>query len=84
MGMSGVDPSSNCCNEITYKIHLPNTETKEIQLDLNEKQMVIQTKKFYLIEHFQYKVDNKKAKAKFIADKYILELILPIIRNDDF
>lgn len=46
--------------------------------------MVIQTKKFYLIEYFQYKVDCKKAKAKFIADKYILELIFPIIRNDEF
>lgn len=46
--------------------------------------MVIQTKKFYLIEYFQYKVDNKRAKAKFIADKNILELILPIVRNDDF
>jgi hypothetical protein len=29
-------------------------------------------------------VDCKKAKAKFIADKYILELIFPIIRSDDF
>ena len=82
--MSGVDPSSNHCHEIMYKISLPNTETKEIQLDLNEKQMVIQTKKFYLIEYFQYKIDYKNAKAKFIADKYILELIFPSIRNDDF
>lgn len=79
--MSGVDPSSNHCNEITYKIHLPNTETKEIQLDLTDRQMVVQTKKFYLIEYFQYRVDNKKAKAQFIADKNILQLILPIIRN---
>lgn len=46
--------------------------------------MVIQTKKFYLIEYFQYKVDCKKAKAKFIADKGVLELVFPIIRNDDF
>ena len=34
--------------------------------------MVIQTKRFYLIEYFQYKMDYKKAKAKFIADKGIL------------
>jgi hypothetical protein len=46
--------------------------------------MVVQTKKFYLIEYFQYRVDFKKAKAKFVADKGVLELILPIIRPEDF
>jgi len=29
-------------------------------------------------------MDHKKAKAKFISDKGILELVLPIIRMDDF
>jgi len=46
--------------------------------------MVLQTKKFYLIEYFQYTMDFKMAKAKFIADKGVLELILPIIKQDDF
>lgn len=57
---------------------------KDIQIDLNEKQMVIQTKKYYLTQYFQYKMDCKKAKAKFISDKGVLELILPILREDDF
>ena len=57
---------------------------KDIQIDLNDTQMVIQTKDFYLDQYFQYKTDSKKAKAKFISDKGILELILPVIRNDDF
>ena len=57
---------------------------KDIQIDLNDKQMVIQTKDFYLCQYFQNKTDPKHAKAKFISDKYVLELILPIIRNDDF
>jgi hypothetical protein len=43
--------------------------------------MVLQTKDFYLYEHFQYKVDSKQVKAKFISDKCILELILPVIRE---
>jgi hypothetical protein len=45
---------------------------KDIQIDLNDKQMVIQTKDFYLCEHLQYKTDAKKVKAKFISDKCIL------------
>ena len=57
---------------------------KDIQIDLNDKQIVIQTKDFYLCEHLQYKTDPKKVKAKFISDKFILELEIPIIRNDDF
>lgn len=57
---------------------------KEISLDITEKAMVLQTKDFYLYEHFQYKVDSKQVKAKFISDKYILELILPVIRELNF
>ncbi len=57
---------------------------KDIQIDLNDKQLVLQTKKFYLMQHFQYKMDSKKAKAKFISDKGVLELSLPILRSDDF
>lgn len=46
--------------------------------------MVVQTKDYYLCQYFQYKTNPKSTKAKFISDKYILELIIPIIRNDDF
>lgn len=46
--------------------------------------MVVQTKDYYLCQYFQYKTEPKKAKAKFISDKYVLELVLPIIRSDDF
>jgi hypothetical protein len=45
---------------------------KDIQIDLNERQIVVQTKDFYLCQFFQYRTDPKKAKAKFISDKYIL------------
>jgi hypothetical protein len=57
---------------------------KDIQIDLNDKQMVVQTKDYYLCQYFQYKTEPKKAKAKFITDKYVLELILPILRDDNF
>ena len=53
-------------------------------MDLNDRQMVVQTKDFYLDQCFQYKTDPKLSKAKFIADKGILELVLPIIRNEDY
>ena len=45
---------------------------KDIQIDLNEKQMVVQTKDFYLNQYFQYKTEPKQSKAKFIADKGVL------------
>ena len=84
LGLSGSTPSSNNCQEITYKIYLPGAVLKDIQIDLNDKQMVIQTKDYYLCQYFQYKTESKKTKAKFIADKHILELVLPIVRENDF
>ena len=35
LGLSGVDPSSNHCQEMLYKIELPDTNLKQIQLDIN-------------------------------------------------
>lgn len=84
LGLSGKDPSSANCQEILYRIQLPKTTMKEISIDITEKAMVLQTKDFYLHEHFQYKIDSKQVKAKFISDKYILELILPVIREFNF
>lgn len=43
--------------------------------------MVVQSKEFYLMQHFQYPTDPKKAKAKFVSDKEVLELIIPIKRE---
>ena len=57
---------------------------KEIQIDLNDKQMVLQTKKYYLCQYFQYRMDYKNAKAEFVSDKCLLKLILPVIRDNDF
>ena len=43
--------------------------------------MVLQTKKYYLAQYFQYKMDHKKAKAEFVSDKEVLKLVLPMIRE---
>ena len=66
-----------------YKIFLPDTTLKEIQIDLNNKQMVLQTKKYYLAQYFQYPMDYKNAKAEFVSDKGMLKLTLPVIRESD-
>jgi hypothetical protein len=44
--------------------------------------MVLQTNKYYLSQHFQYKTDYKRAKAEFVSDKGVLKLSLPVIRDD--
>lgn len=81
LGLSGVDPSSANCQEMLYRIDLPNTTMKEISLDITERAMVLQTKDFYLHEHFQYRAESKQVKAKFISDKFQLELVVPVIRD---
>ena len=81
LGLNGVDPTSVNCQELKYVIHLPGAEMKEISLDINEAAMVVQTKDYYLHQYFQYKVQPKECKAKFVSDKGVLELILLVTRE---
>lgn len=37
LGMSGKDPSSNCCDQLSLKIKLPKTSLKEISFEVKEK-----------------------------------------------
>ena len=46
--------------------------------------MVLQTKKYYLAQYFQYRMDYKKAKAEFVSDQELLKLVLPVLRENDF
>jgi len=80
--MSNMDPSTTKCQSILLKIQLPETKHKEIQLDINKYGMVIQTPKYYLHHQFCYEVNEKQGNCKWVSDKYILELTLPIVREN--
>eukprot|EP00825_Cyclidium_porcatum_P000781 TRINITY_DN10314_c0_g1_i2.p1 TRINITY_DN10314_c0_g1~~TRINITY_DN10314_c0_g1_i2.p1 ORF type:complete len:301 (+),score=69.39 TRINITY_DN10314_c0_g1_i2:11-913(+) len=84
LGLSNMDPTSTKCQELLIKIKLPDTQYKEISLDVNKNAIVLQCPKYYLHHVLPYTVKDKEGKAKWISDKCILEITFPIIREDDF
>ncbi|EGR29822.1 hypothetical protein IMG5_148060, partial [Ichthyophthirius multifiliis] len=84
LGMSNMDPSSTKCQDFLIKVHLPDTKFKDIQLDINSTAMVVQSPKYYLHHAFPYQVRDKDGKAQWISDKCILQITLPIIREELF
>lgn len=76
LGLSGMDPSSNKCQEIIMKIQLPNTNIKEVSLDLKQNKIILETPKYFLDHYLPYNIKEKESTAKWIKDKNILEVIV--------
>lgn len=81
LGMSGMDPSTAKCQDLLIKIQLPGTKLKEITLDVTKQRVIIQTPNFFLNHVLPYAIKEKEANAKWISDKYVLELTLPMDRE---
>lgn len=84
LGLSNMDPTSTKCQELLIKIKLPDTQYKEISLDVNKNALVLQCPKYYLHHILPYTVKDKEGKAKWVTDKNMLEITFPIVREDDF
>lgn len=79
LGLSDKDAASN--DSILVKIWLPNTKFNQVQLDVKQGQIIVQSPNFVLNKLLPYKVDKDKGKAKFDAAKGLLEVTLPVINK---
>jgi hypothetical protein len=82
LGMSGKDISSLSCDHLLVKILLPNTQLKEIGLELKEQSIHLQTPNYLLNHTLPYKVDKDSSEAKWDKDKGLLLVTLKIIKQD--
>ena len=82
LGLSDRDASSSHCDSILVKIWLPNTQFKNVELDIKNSAVIVQSPNFYLNKLLPYNVDKTKGKAKFDSDKFILEVTLPVVKLD--
>jgi len=64
------------------KIKLPGANSKEMNLDINTNRLILTTPKYKLYLHLPHKVEHEKGKAKFDSDKSLLDLTLPVLRDD--
>jgi hypothetical protein len=82
LGLSGKSNSSLSCDHLLVKIWLPNTNLKEIGLEVKEQSIHVQSPS-YLLNHFlQYKVDKESSEAKWDKEKGLLLVTLRIIKED--
>jgi hypothetical protein len=82
LGMSGKCNSSLSCDQLLIKIWLPNTQLKEIGLELKEQSLHLQTQNYLLNHILPYKIDKDNSDAKWDKDKGLLLLTVKIIKPD--
>ena len=82
LGLSDRDPSSNCSDGILIKIVLPGCKLKDIECDVKEQSVHVQSPAHVLNHFLQYKVEKDKGKAEWDQKTETLRLTLPIIRKE--
>jgi len=80
-GMDDVDPSSNSCRELVIKIQLPGQSFKDLDLDVQKQSLVVSSPDYRLATYLPHTVDHTKGNAKWLADKSILKITLPIVED---
>jgi len=70
--MSGKDVSSNSCDQLLIKIWLPDTNLKEIGVEVKEQSIHLQTPNYLLNHILPYKVNKDKSDAKWDKEKGLL------------
>ena len=82
LGLSEKDPSSNCSDGLLIKVKLPGCTLKDIECDVKEQSLHVQSP-FHVLNHIlPYKVDKDKGNAKWDPKIETLLLSLPIIKKE--
>merc|ERR1719316_210515 len=72
------DPSSDQCSELLVKIWLPDTQLKDISLDVLEDRVMLNAPKHRLNVALPYKVKKDSGNAKWDKVKGLLTVAIPI------
>merc|ERR1719335_889748 len=72
------DPSSDHCNELLVKIWLPDTQLKDISLDVLEDRVLLNAPKYRLNVALPNKVRKDSGNAKWDKVKGLLSVTIPI------
>ena len=75
------DPTSTCSDNLLLRSFWPGHSAAEITVEFEEQFAVLFSSKLFLRVHLPYAFDKKAGKAKFVSDKGILEITLPVTRE---
>ncbi len=84
LGMSGVTPSAAHCNTMVIRVKMPGASLKDIDLDVTESKITVQSSVYRLSTYLPHPVKHKEGGAKWDTDKDTLTVTLPIIQSDPF
>ena len=77
MGFTDKDPLSNSASHMMLRSKWPNHCAAQIKIEFSKQTVILFSEKYFLEYHMPYPFDESRGKAKFIKDKYQLELNLP-------
>jgi len=72
------------CKEIVIRVTMPDTKFSTVKLDVNRNEFLVQSPRYLLPLPLAECVDSDKGSAKWDSDTCVLEVILPIVRGEDF
>jgi len=82
LGMGGKDPSSTSCEAMVVRVKLPGESVSEIDLDVKPQAIVVRSPRFRLVTYLPHPVRHQEGKARWLKDKGVLEVTLPIVRKE--
>mmetsp|Transcript_50359 Transcript_50359/g.145159 ORF Transcript_50359/g.145159 Transcript_50359/m.145159 type:complete len:213 (+) Transcript_50359:64-702(+) len=78
LNMQEMDPSSDSCQELLIKIWLPDTQLKDISVDVLEDRILLQAPKHRLNVALPHKVKKDSGNAKWDKLQGLLSVVVPI------
>lgn len=78
MNLQEMDPSSDRCQELLVKIWLPDTQLKDISLDVLEDRLLLQAPKHRLNLALPHRVKKDSGNAKWDKMAGLLSVVIPI------
>mmetsp|Transcript_33515 Transcript_33515/g.58709 ORF Transcript_33515/g.58709 Transcript_33515/m.58709 type:complete len:182 (+) Transcript_33515:2219-2764(+) len=82
LGMSGLDPSSVCCQEILIKVKLPDTKYKDVTLDVDSRWLRLKTPLYKLNLGLPHPVRDKEGRAQWLTEREELHVSLPLNKEE--
>merc|ERR1719382_514299 len=78
LNMQEMDPSSDSCQELLIKIWLPETQLKDISVDVLEDRVLLQAPRHRLNVALPHRVRKDEGNAKWDKLQGILSVVVPI------
>ncbi|KAA0156847.1 hypothetical protein FNF29_00957 [Cafeteria roenbergensis] len=82
LGMGDKDPSSAKCDFLVVRVKLPGEAVSEVDLDVKPQAIVVRSPKFRLATYLPHRVKHEDGKARWIASKSMLEVVLRVDRKE--